>query len=131
MRQSVIVLMLAAVLPVSACRSEEEAPATLELATKSTQGEVSFDLTPRATPDEGLVVSVQANTHSGDLAQLDLGTAMVLEAEGRSYEAVEATRLAGHHAAATVRFDLRPVPERFAVTISGVRSMPSQRLEWP
>lgn len=131
MRQPAIVLMLAAVLPFSACQSGEDGPATVELVTKSTQGDVSFDLTPRTLADGGLEISVQANTHSGDLAQLDLRTAMALEAAGETWEPVEATALAGHHAAATVRFDVRPAPDRFAVTLSGVRGMPSQRLEWP
>lgn len=131
MRQPAIVLMLAAVLPFSACQSGEKGSATVELVTKSTQGDVSFDLTPRATDDGGLEVSVRANTHSGDLATLDLRTTMALDTGGRTYEPVEATRLEGHHAVATVRFEVSPVPDRFAVTIRAIRSMAAQRLEWP
>lgn len=124
-----ILLALATVAAVSACGSGDGEP--VDLATKSIQGDVSFDLTPSAADGGGLVLSVQANTHSGNLAELDLRKAFRLEADGRTWEPVEATALSGHHAAATVRFEVTAVPERFAVTIRGVRDLPEQRVDWP
>lgn len=131
MRQPYAVLIAVAALTSAACSPSGAESAPVDLATKSTQGEVSFDLTPRTVPGEGIEVAVRVNTHSGDLADLDLRKAMVLEAGGQTFEPASATELTGHHAQSTVRFTLDEVPDRFAVTISGVRSLPPQRVEWP
>jgi hypothetical protein len=126
------------VLAVASCQSPgggagEEAggSAVVDLAMKSSQGEVSFDLTPRSAPGGGLEVALRVNTHSGDLSQIDLRNVVALEAEGRTYKPVEASTLQGHHATGTVRFAVDDFPDRFVITISGVRGMPAQRFEWP
>ncbi len=99
--------------------SSETAPST-EYATRSSKGEVSLALTPRMT-DEGLVVALHPETHSGDLAEIDLATAVKLEADGKTYTPVATKPMSGHHGDGSVTFDVKTPPERFAVTINDVR----------
>jgi hypothetical protein len=102
-----------------------------EFATKKTSGDVSFALTPRTTAERELIVEVRADTHSGDLADLDLARLISLETGGSVYRPVAATRLGGHHGQASVTFEVGPDVARFALTIGAVRGMAEQRLEWP
>lgn len=102
-----------------------------EFATKRTSGDISFALTPRTTADHALVVEVQADTHSGNLADLDLAQLFSLQIGGSVYRPVAATRLGGHHGQASVTFDVGPDLDRFTITIATVRGMAGQRLEWP
>lgn len=115
-----------------ACRSpEESSELAAAYSTKSSRGDISFDLTPRMEGENELVIELRANTHRGDLADLELKSLMLLHANGEEKHPAAATELRGHHSSATVRFGVDGEPERFAVTIGPVRSMGEQRFEWP
>ncbi len=109
--------------------SSKTAPAA-EYATRSSNGEVSLELTPHMT-NRGLVVDFHPETHSGELADIDLATVVKLEADGKTYSPVASTRMSGHHGDGSVTFDVKAPPGRFAVTISDVRGSGPQRFEWP
>lgn len=102
-----------------------------EFSTKRTAGDISFALTPRTTAENHLVVDVRADTHSGDLADLDLSQLVSVEIDGSVYQPIAATRLGGHHGSASVTFDIGVDLDRFTVAIGAVRGMDEQRLDWP
>ena len=123
------VLLLAA-LAAPACDKSDPAPAAGSFATQSTGTSVSFELTPRAADAGRLAIALRANTHSGDLAEIDLAKAMRLHVGGESFAPVEAPSLSGHHDGGSVVFEPGSAPAHFDVTISGVRGMPELRLSW-
>lgn len=99
-------------------------------ATRTSPGEVSFELTPRVEGTR-LIFNVHSDTHSGDLAQIDLANAFALDAGGKTYKPVETRPMAGHHADGFVAFEVGSAPSSFSLTISGVRSSREVKLEWP
>jgi len=111
------------------CRSAPDAGAPT-YATRTSPGEVSFELTPRMEGTR-LIVNVHSDTHSGDLAQIDLSKAFALDAGGKTYKPAETRPLAGHHADGFVAFEVGSAPSSFSLTVSGVRSSPEVKLEWP
>lgn len=131
MRPLAIVLTVVMLVGAVACNSSVSTAAAGPYETKSTQGVIAFDLTPREPAEGRFTVDIRANTHSGDLADLDLRKVAALEAAGRTYRPVEATSLSGHHSAGSITFEIQHVPEHFAVTLTGVRNMGTLRFEWP
>ena len=111
------------------CRSAPEAGVPT-YATRVSKGEISFALTPRMEGTR-LIVNIHSDTHSGDLAQLDLAKAVALDAGGKTFKPAETRPLAGHHADGFVAFEVGSAPSSFSLTISGVRSSPDVKLEWP
>ena len=99
--------------------------------TRSSQGDISLRLTPRVSTPGRLTIDVAADTHSGDLAEVNLRGAMALRVNGQVYRPIEASSLAGHHAEGSVTFALPDVPDHFTITIAGVRNMDELRFEWP
>jgi hypothetical protein len=90
---------------------------------------VGFKLEP--TYEEGkLVFSVRVDTHSGELADLDLKKSALLLIDGRKVAPIEAPRLKGHHAGGRLVFPLDEAPTRFAVELRGVRGK-DLKAEWP
>jgi len=114
---------------VSACRAAPD-PSTPTYATQTSAGEVSFELTPRMEGTR-LVVTVHSDTHSGDLAEIDLAKAFTLELDGKSLKPVETKPLGGHHSDGLVAFEVGAAPKTFSLTISGVRSSRDVKLVWP
>jgi hypothetical protein len=78
-----------------------------------------------------LVVTVHSDTHSGDLAEIDLARAFTLDVGGKALKPVETKPLGGHHSDGFVAFDVGTAPEAFSLTISGVRSSRDVKLTWP
>jgi hypothetical protein len=99
--------------------------------TRSSRGEIAFDLTPREPTDGRFTIEIRANTHSGDLTDLDLTKIVALEVGDKTYRPVSATTLSGHHSEGSVTFEIAHLPDRFAVTMTGVRKMGQLRFEWP
>jgi len=126
-----VALLLALVLSLSAlgCRSAPDAPAPT-YATQTSAGEVSFQLTPRMEGTR-LLVTVHSDTHSGDLADIDLAKSFTLGVDGKAFEAVETKPLGGHHSDGFVAFNVGAAPKSFSLTISGVRSSRDVKLTWP
>jgi len=126
-----ILVVFALILPLQlfGCRAAPEA-GSAGYATRTSSGEVSFDITPRLQGSR-LVFNVHSDTHSGDLADLDLGKAFTLDADGKVYKPTETRPLGGHHSDGAVAFDVGTAPSRFSLTISGVRSARDVKLDWP
>ena len=134
------ILFVLALLPLelAACRSNPAADAAApaadatipSYAAKTSSGEVSFELTPRMQGSR-LVINVHSDTHSGDLAEIDLAKTFTLEVSGKSFKPVETKPLGGHHSDGFVAFDVGSAPSAFSLTISGVRSSPDTTLKWP
>lgn len=144
MRREVIryALMLTLVVALVACASEEtpetspqvessEEAATPGYATRSNTGDVMFDLTPRGIEDGRFLVDVRVNTHSGDLATVDLQASSRLRVGTTDYAPLEAVPLSGHHSMGVLAFDLDEAPESFEIVISGVRSLEDLSFRWP
>ena len=129
MTRTPFALALIVPLQILGCRSTPEA-GTPTYATRTSPGEVSFELTPRMHGTR-LIVNVHSDTHSGDLSQLDLAKVFALDAGGKTYEPAETRPMAGHHADGFVAFEVGSAPSSFSLTISGVRSSPQVKLEWP
>ena len=120
---------LTAAFQILGCRSAPEASSST-YATRSSAGEVSFALTPRMEGTR-LIVNVHSDTHSGDLAEIDLAKAFTLEVAEKPYKPAESRRLGGHHSDGFVAFEVGSAPSRFSLTISGVRSLGEVKLQWP
>lgn len=131
MRSLAIVLTVVILVGAVACSSSVSTAAAGPYATRSSQGDIAFDLTPREPTEGRFIIDIRVNTHSGDLADLDLRKVAALEAAGSTYRPIEATSLSGHHSAGSITFEIQHVPEHFAVTLTGVRAMGDLRFEWP
>jgi hypothetical protein len=128
--------LLLSVLVVSACQREPvpsapEAGSSGYATKRSGGGEVMFRVTPRGMEAGRFLVDVRVDTHSGDLAELDLRAATTLEASGRALHPIAPAALRGHHAGATLAFDLAEAPDRLEIVFTGVRGMPDVVLQWP
>ena len=125
-------LLLLPVMAITLSCSSKSTGSTLEgYATRSSEGEVSFQLTPQAVVDGKFTVNLRADTHSGDLADLDLREAVTLHAAGKTYKPVSASALSGHHSTGSVAFDIERIPDSFFIVIAGVRDMKELKFEWP
>jgi hypothetical protein len=111
-------------------RSTQKADMTAAEYETTSSGDIAFRLTPRRS-DGRLILDIQADTHSGDLSELNLKDLVVLRADGRSYRPVESASLTGHHAQGMVTFDVPGSIERFSITIAGVRGMSELTFDWP
>ena len=131
MKRRVVLFALVVVVTAVSCRSSESGRAGDSYATRSSQGNISFELTPRAAENNRLVIELRANTHGGDLADLDLTKLLTLEAGGKTYQPEAVDQLSGHHASGSVTFRIEGRTERFTVILKPVRGMPEQRFEWP
>jgi hypothetical protein len=123
-------LALGLALSVSPVHAQDENPA---YATQTSEGAVTLEVTPKWTSD-GLVLTLTANTHSVDLASIDLGEAVRLYlSDDTATEPVRAGSLDGHHAEAEVVFELElpEAPTAFRIEIRGVADVDVRVLTWP
>jgi hypothetical protein len=97
--------------------------------TQESAGAVTLELQPRWA-DGLLLVEVSANTHSVDLATLDLAGDVRLVVDEVEYAPVEAGSLSGHHARATLRFEVPERPAAFHLMIQDVPDSPLRILSW-
>lgn len=98
---------------------------------RTNSGPVMFTLTPKGITDGRFRVDVRVNTHSGDLANLDLKADTVLRVGAQSLHPVKAPALRGHHAGGQLEFALERVPDAFEIVISGVRTQGDLTFRWP
>lgn len=133
MRTVILVVGLSVLSLTTGCGSPAgtEAPSAAAYQTRSSEGEIAFEITPRPWKSGRLILDVRANTHSGDLAEVKLKDVVKLRVGDQTYRAVDATLLSGHHAAGTVTFEVPEAPKRFSVEMTGVRSMNDLKFEWP
>lgn len=90
---------------------------------------MAFDVAP--VWDRGrLELRLSANTHSGDLATIDLWRAVRVIARGDTLAPVGAEPLAGHHAQARVSFLIPDAPADFTVLIQDDSTRAARVLRW-
>ena len=133
MKPWTLAVALSAVALALACRGSDSEPTNTPQTyqTRSSEGDISFRLTPRVSTPGRLMIDVGADTHSGDLAEVNLQAVVALHVGGQAYRPVEVSSFVGHHAEGSVTFDVPDTPDRFAITIAGVRNMKELRFEWP
>ena len=124
-------LALAAVLAALGAVAVAAQPAWSKNAERVNKGEVQFVLTPRDVSGGRFRVDVVVTTHSGDLRELDLGTAAELRVDGHTLRPVTAPALRGHHVSGRLEYELANVPEKFEIVIRGVRNMGDLTFRWP
>jgi hypothetical protein len=121
-------LALGLAMSASPIQAQDPNPA---FATQTSEGEVTLEVTPTWTSD-GLVLTLVANTHSVDLAAIDLAEAVRLYlSDDVATEPVKAGALDGHHAEAEVVFELPEAPTAFRIEIRGVADVEVRILTWP
>ena len=117
--------------PASAPRRDTPQPSLPVLfPPQESEGEVALVVAPRWGGGK-LTVVLLANTHSVDLAPIDLLRVIVLRVGGQALRPESATALTGHHARATVVFPLERSPASFALEIRGVPDVEVRTLAWP
>jgi len=133
MKTLILLIGLSVLSLTNGCSSPDgkETPSATEYQTRSNEGEISFEITPRPWKSGRLIVDIRANTHSGDLAEVKLQDVVKLQVGNQTYRPVDATLLSGHHAAGTVTFEAPEAPKRFTVEMTGVRNIEALRFEWP
>lgn len=92
-------------------------------------GSVTLELQPRWS-DGQFVLELSANTHSVDLASLDLAGDVRLVVGETEYAPVEAGSLSGHHSRATLTFEIPERPTEFHIMIQDVPDSPLRILSW-
>lgn len=100
-------------------------------AERKNNGEVSFSLRPRGIEKGQFIIEIRVDTHSGNLAEIDLRKAVTLRAGGVDYKPVDASSMLGHHYRGTLAFALDAVPQNFEIKIRGVREMGELTFDWP
>ena len=124
-------LIVAGAVTLLSCSVNRGSPAGEEYATRSNEGDISFHLTPQAPVNGRMTVNLRADTHSGDLGEVDLRRAVALHADGKTYRPLSASTLSGHHASGAVVFEIERLPSKFSITITGVRKMGELKFDWP
>lgn len=125
---SIVVAM--ALFSATGLSAQEQANTDGGYETQESAGTVALELQPRWA-DGLLLVEVSANTHSVDLATLDLAGDVRLVVDEVEYAPVEAGSLSGHHARATLRFEVPERPAAFRIMIQDVPDSPLRILSWP
>lgn len=97
---------------------------------RESRGQVTIEARPAWT-GRVLRVDLAANTHSVNLAALDLSGLIRLSVEGRELAPDSVGRLAGHHARTTAWFSPPSRPDRFALVIREIPDIPLRTLSWP
>lgn len=124
-------LIVAGAITLLSCSVNRGSPAGEDYATRSKEGDISFQLTPQAPVNGRMTVNLQADTHSGDLGEVNLRRAVALHADGKTYRPLSASPLSGHHASGTVVFEIERLPSKFSITITGVRKAGELKFDWP
>ena len=120
-------------LPLIACTSVEkggQAPSAAGFGPRTSQGEVTIELTPRYV-DGLLLVEYGLNTHSIDMSEIDLQEQATLIADGREYKPLERPTLSSHHNSGELRFGVPTMSASFEIIVVGVPDVGERRFAWP
>lgn len=93
-------------------------------------GAVRLELTPE-WQDSALVVLIQAETQSGELAVINLKEQVRLAVDRQVYSPDAASTMRGRRAVAWVLFRLPQKPQQFAISIWKVPDSDLRILRWP
>ncbi len=99
--------------------------------TKTSQGEVVIDLTPREFKDGKLYFDIGVNTHTVELENYDLKKLTILSYGGLSYKPALAPILSGHHNSGTLVFEVEDKLEEFTITINSIPDVEERVFIWP
>lgn len=100
-------------------------------ATKTSQGEVTIELTPQKVQNGRLEIDMVMDTHSVALDTLNLKELITLEYNGQTTQPTSAPSFSGHHASGTVIFDVPQEPSTFKLLITGVPDVQVREIAWP
>ena len=115
--------------------SQAAAPQSGKLRTVSSgttnSGDVSIDLTPHASLEDGkLVVDIAVNTHSVNLNGFDLRETTILTSGAASLRPVAAPKLEGHHNSGKLVFESGTMPQAFTIRIRGIPALEERVFTW-
>ncbi|PIN77954.1 hypothetical protein COV14_04860 [Candidatus Woesearchaeota archaeon CG10_big_fil_rev_8_21_14_0_10_33_12] len=99
-------------------------------ATKTSNGEVTIDLTPKGVISGNAVFSIDLNTHSIDMAQYDLKEITTLIINGQEYKPISAPALSGHHISGELVFAVDNLSESFTIIITGIPDVEEREFVW-
>ena len=102
----------------------------LNLQTKTSEGAVTIDLTPKEFDGKNFYVDIGVNTHTVDLSQFDLKKLVTLEINDVSMSPISAPSLSGHHNSGTLIFGLKEEPRDFTIEVREFPDMPVRIFEW-
>ena len=101
-----------------------------DLETKTSEGEVTVDLTPKEFNGGKFYVDIGVNTHSVDLNGFDLKELVKLEINGEVIKPISAPELSGHHNSGTLIFKVEDKPKNFVIKIKGLPDTNERIFEW-
>jgi hypothetical protein len=132
----VLPLILAAVLIVNGCtsdRNDSPQPQSekLDYEVKTSPGEVTIDLIPERYENKVLYVTGYFNTHTVDLARLNLRDTVRLKTSNNEIMPLQVPRLNGHHSSGTFVFNIEEMPDSFSILIKGVPDIEERIMTWP
>lgn len=130
MRRFTVFLAVAALLVSAAVLDAQESQRAASYEAQVSTGQVSLEARPEWREGR-MAVSLSANTHSVDLSTLDLAESVRLVIGETEYAPVEAGSLSGHHARATLVFELPERPAAFTLRIRDVPDVKERVLQWP
>ena len=99
--------------------------------TKTSDGEVTIDLTPKKFENGKFYVEIDANTHTfNGLSDIDLGEVVTLEVDGDAINPSSAPAFGGHHNSGTLIFDVSYEPKEFTITIKDIPDVETRVFTW-
>ena len=101
-----------------------------DLETKTSEGEVTVDLTPKEFNGGKFYVDIGVNTHSVDLNGFDLKELVKLDINGEVIKPISAPELNGHHNSGTLVFEVEDKPKNFVIKIKGLPDTNERIFEW-
>ena len=101
-----------------------------DLGTKTSEGEVTVDLTPKEFNGGKFYVDIGVNTHSVDLNGFDLKELVKLDINGEVIKPISAPELSGHHNSGTLIFKVEDKPNNFVIKIKGLPDTNERIFEW-
>ena len=101
-----------------------------DLETKTSEGEVTVDLTPKEFNGGKFYVNIGVNTHSVDLNGFDLKELVKLDVNGEVIKPISAPELNGHHNSGTLVFEVEDKPKNFVIKIKGLPDTNERIFEW-
>lgn len=98
--------------------------------TKTSNGIVTIDITPKEYKDNKLYMDISINTHTVDLAQYDLKKLTTLYYLDKTIKLEQAPELKEHHSSGILIFNTEKEIKNFKVVITGIPDISERVFEW-
>lgn len=99
--------------------------------TKTSQGEVSVDLTPKKFENDLFYITVSVNTHTvNDLNTYNLTENVELLYNGKTYKPVAVPSIQGHHSAGELVFKIDEEPKVFTIMMYKLHNIEKREFVW-